>query len=89
MKPIAGGCALALTVVLFYSLCTLAALLWPAAFVGSVGDVFHGMDFARLMPERGYNWHSYFNAAWIMGLWAFAMGATFTWLARKLDGGRS
>jgi hypothetical protein len=86
MKPIAAGCALALTVVLFYSLCTAAALLWPEAFVDFVGDVFHGMDFSRLMPAQGYNWRSYFNAAWIMGLWAFAMGATFAWLAEKFSG---
>jgi len=88
MKPFATGCALALTVVLFYSLCTVAALLWPAAFVGFVGDIFHGMDFARLMPEQGYNWRSYFSAAWIMALWAFAMGATFTWLSGRFNGGK-
>lgn len=86
MKPIAAGCALALTVVLFYSLCTAAALLWPEAFVGFVGDVFHGMDFRRLMSAQGYNWRSYLNADWIMGLWAFAMGATFAWLAGKFNG---
>ncbi|WP_342114537.1 DUF5676 family membrane protein [Pseudoduganella sp. OTU4001] len=87
MKPVASGCALALTVLLFYSLCTVAALWWPDAFVAFVSDLFHGMDFARLMPGQGYNWRSYFSAAWVMGLWAFAMGFTFTWLARKFGGG--
>ena len=88
MKPVASGCALALTVVLFYGLCTVAALLWPTAFAGLVGDIFHGMDFARLMPEQRYNWRSFFSAAWVMGLWAFAMGATFAWLSGKINGGK-
>lgn len=89
MNHFRNGCALALTAVLFYSLCTAAALLWPDAFVAFVGDIFHGMDFARLMREQGYNWRSYFNAAWIMGAWAFAMGTTFSWLACRLHGGRT
>jgi len=45
------------------------------------------MDFSWLMPEQGYNWRSFFSAAWIMALWAFAMGATFAWLSGKLNGG--
>lgn len=64
MKPVASGCALALTVVLFYSLCTVAALLWPTAFAGFVGDIFHGMDFSRLMPEQGYMGATF---AWLSG----------------------
>lgn len=76
MSPVRAGCALALTVVLFYSLCTLAAMLWPNAFAGFVGDLFHGMDFSRLASEPGYSWSSYFSAVWVMALWAFAIGAT-------------
>lgn len=89
MRPVRTGCAFALTVVLFYSLCTLAAVLWPNAFMGFVGNLFHGADFSRLMSERGDAWSSYFGAVWIMALWAFAFGATFTWLASRFNGRRA
>lgn len=65
----------------------LTAPMFPVLVVVYIRLAHHGMDFSRLMPEQGYNWRSFFSAAWIMALWAFAMGATFAWLSGKLNGG--
>lgn len=77
MKPLQTGLALSVTVAVFYSLCALVEVLWPAQFMGFMNALFHGMDFRPLQTVELHPWRDYFYALCVMSLWAFAMGAFF------------
>ena len=47
--PIRTGIALAITVGLFYALCTLAWAMAPGPFLGFMNSLFHGMDFSAMV----------------------------------------
>lgn len=85
MKPIQTGAALSVTVAVFYSLCTLAEVLWPAQFMGFMNALFHGMDFRPLQTTELHPWRDYFYALIVMTLWAFAMGAFFATVRNALE----
>jgi hypothetical protein len=85
MKPLQTGLALSVTVALFYSLCTLAEVLWPAPFIAFMNSLFHGMDFRPLQTVELHAWRSYFYALGVMALWAFAAGAFFASVHNALD----
>lgn len=85
MKPLQTGLTLSITVALFYSLCALVEVLWPAQFMGFMNALFHGMDFRVLQADAPYPWRDYLYALVIMALWAFAMGAVFASLHNSLD----
>jgi hypothetical protein len=84
MKPIQTGLALSVTVAVFYSLCALVEVLWPAQFMGFMNALFHGMDFRLLQTVEANPWRDYFYALVVMALWAFAMGAFFATVHRAL-----
>lgn len=85
MKPIQTGLALSITVALFYSLCALVQVLWPAQFIGFMNALFHGMDFRTLQTAAPHPWRDYFYALVVMALWAFAIGASFATLHAALE----
>ena len=80
MKPFNTGLALSLTVILFYSLCTFAEVVWPSQFMEFMNALFHGLDFRRLSASVPFSWASFFGAVVVMGAWAFAAGTFFGWL---------
>ena len=80
MKPLQTGLALSVTVAVFYSLCALAEVLWPAQFMGFMNALFHGMDFRPLQTAELHPWRDYFYALVVMVLWAFAIGSFFAWI---------
>jgi hypothetical protein len=49
MAPLRTGFALAITVGVFYALCTLAWTLAPGPFLNFMNSLFHGMDFSSLV----------------------------------------
>lgn len=77
MKPLHTGLALSTTVAVFYSLCTLVEVLWPAQFMGFMNALFHGMDFQPLQTAAAHPWRDFLYALAVMALWAFAVGAFF------------
>jgi hypothetical protein len=85
MKPLKTGLALSMTVGLFYSLCTMVEVLWPAQFMGFMNALFHGMDFRALQSTAAHAWRDYFYALAVMALWAFAIGAFFASLHNALE----
>lgn len=85
MKPINTGIALSVTVMVFYSLCTLAEVLWPAQFMEFMNALFHGLDFGRLSASVPFSWTSFCGALIIMGVWAFAAGTFFGWFHSLLS----
>lgn len=86
MKPLSTGGALALTVMVFYSLCTLAAVIWPEPFFVFMSALFHGLDFRPLSTPQPYTWGAFIYALVVMGVWAFAMGSFFTWVRCLMSG---
>jgi hypothetical protein len=74
----------AVTVVVFYALCTLLAVSFPAQFVGFMNALFHGMDFQILQRHTGFDWPGFCFAAGVMFFWALAFVALFSTLRRWL-----
>lgn len=80
------GMALAVTVALFYALCTLAWLVAPGPFLGFMNGLFHGMDFSMLLRPAPFSWGGFVAALLVMAVWAFLAGTFFGWLRRRLGG---
>ncbi|GAB3466127.1 hypothetical protein GCM10027321_31970 [Massilia terrae] len=78
MKPLQNGVALSVTVAVFYSLCTLVEVLWPAQFLGFMNALFHGMNFRLLQASELHPWRQFVYALAVMMLWSFAIGACYT-----------
>jgi hypothetical protein len=79
------GVALAVTVAVFYTLCTLAWLAAPGPFLGFMNGLFHGIDFTSLVHPGGFAWGGFFEALLVMSLWALLAGTFFGWLRQLLD----
>lgn len=79
------GVALAVTVAVFYILCTLTWLVAPGPFLSFMNSLFHGMDFTSLVHPGGFVWAGFFEALLVMSLWAFLAGIFFGWLRQLLD----
>jgi hypothetical protein len=77
--------ALAVTVAVFYTLCTLVWLAAPGPFLGFMNSLFHGIDFTSLVHPGGFAWGGFFEAVLVMSLWAFLAGTFFGWLRQLLD----
>lgn len=52
MKPLQTGFALSATVAVFYSLCTLVEVLWPAQFMGFMNALFPRTGFPAPANSR-------------------------------------
>lgn len=85
MKPINTGIAFSVTVMVFYSLCTLAEVLLPAPFMEFMNALFHGLDFGRLSTSARFSWVSFGGALLVMGAWTFAAGIFFGWFHSMLS----
>jgi hypothetical protein len=79
-----AGIALAMTVALFYALCTLAWLIAPGPFLGFMNSLFHGLDFKPLLTSAPFSWSGFVEAVFVMSLWAFLAGTFFGWLRLRL-----
>lgn len=88
MKPLNTGIAFSVTVMVFYSLCTLAEVLWPVQFIEFMNALFHGLDFRRLSASVPFSWASFGGALLIIGAWALAAGTFFGWLHTALSANR-
>jgi hypothetical protein len=84
MSPIRTGFALAITVGLFYSLCTVAWTLSPAGFLKFMNALFHGISFDGLVGTAGFDGGGFALALVVMMTWAFLVGTFFAWFARRL-----
>lgn len=86
MKPLQTGVALSLTMIVFYSLCALAAVMWPDSFMKFMNSLAHGLDFRKLVATEPYTWTSFFGALTVLAVWGFAIGAFFAWLHNVVSG---
>jgi hypothetical protein len=62
--PLRTGAALAVTVAVFYVLCTLVWLAAPGPFLNFMNGLFHGMDFTPLMLPAPFAWGGFVKAGW-------------------------
>ena len=75
------GIALAITVGIGYSSCTLVFWLWPEAAATFMNGLFHGLDFRKLQSGADlFNFGFFLYALVVMMVWAFALGAIYDWL---------
>ena len=83
-RPVSTGIALAVTVGVFYALCTLAWVLAPGPFLGFMNSLFHGMDFSAMVQPRPFAWSGFLVALLLLSGWALLAGAFFAWLRNRL-----
>lgn len=82
--PLRTGITLAITVAVFYALCTLAWLAAPGPFLGFMNNLFHGIDFGPLLKPAPFYWGGFIEALMVMSVWAFLAGTFFAWVHRRL-----
>ncbi len=82
--PLRIGTALAVTVGLFYALCTVVWILAPGPFLGFMNNLFHGMDFTSMVQLRPFAWQGFLAALLVLSLWAGLTGVFFAWLLNRL-----
>lgn len=85
MNILRTGISLAITVALFYALCTVAWIMAPDTFIGFMNNLFHGMDFSSLVQSRPFSWPGFFQALVVMSLWAMLAGSFFAWLSNRME----
>ena len=83
-RPFSTGIALAVTVAVFYALCTLAWVLAPGPFLGFMNSLFHGMDFSAMVQPRPFAWSGFLVALLLLSGWALLAGSFFAWLRNRL-----
>ena len=83
-RPFSTGIALAVTVGVFYALCTLLWLLALGPFLGFMNSLFHGMDFSGILRPRPFAWTGFLVALLLLSGWALLAGTFFAWLRNRL-----
>jgi hypothetical protein len=84
MNPVRTGLTLAITVGLFYALCTIVWALAPGPFLGFMKNLFHGLDFSPMVQAQPFAWTGFVSALLVLSAWAFFAGAFFAWLSNRL-----
>jgi hypothetical protein len=84
-RPLRTGLALAITVAVFYTLCTFAWLSAQAPFLGFMNSLFHGIDFTSLVTPAPFSWRGFLEALLVMSIWAFLAGTFFGWVRQRLE----
>lgn len=84
MAPLRTGITLAITVAVFYALCTLAWVLAPGPFLGFMNNLFHGMDFSGLAQSSQFALQPFLSTLLVLSLWALLAGTFFAWLSNRL-----
>lgn len=79
------GIALAITVGVFYALCTLILAIAPGPFLSFMNSLFHGMDFGGMVHLAPFAWQGFFAALLVLCGWAFLAGSFFAWLVNRLS----
>ena len=79
-SPWRTGGALAMTVGVFYVLCTSAWLVAPGPFLNFMNALFHGIDFSSLVQPRPFDWLGFLAALLMLSGWALFAGTFFAWV---------
>ncbi len=82
--PWRTGVALAVTIRVSYTICTLAYAQWPAAGIRFLNALFHGLDSNQLGTPAPLTVSMFIMPLLILSIWAFLVGALFSWLHQRL-----
>ena len=81
-----NGVALALTVAIGYTACTLLFAAFPESATTFMNSLFHGLDFRKLQPAPGgFDFAGFAYSAIVLSVWAFALGCVFGLLRRYFE----
>ena len=83
-RPFSAAITSAVTVGVFYALCTLLWALAPAPFLGFMNSLFHGLDFGSMVQPRPFAWSGFLVALLLLSGWALLAGTFFAWLRNRL-----
>ena len=86
VRPIGTGIALAITVGVFYALCTLIWAAAPGPVLSFMNNLFHGIDFSGMVQPRPFAWSGFVVALLLLSAWAQLAGTFFAWLRDRLAG---
>lgn len=84
MAPFRTGITFAITVAVFYVLCTLVWVLAPGPFLGFMNSLFHGLDFTSLVQSTRFALPAFVVVLLVLSAWSFLAGAFFSWLFNRL-----
>jgi len=83
-NAVRDGIALAVTVGIGYTSCTVVFWLWPEAAATFMNGLFHGLDFRKLQSGSAlFTFGSFLYALAVMMVWAFALGTIYRWLQNR------
>lgn len=87
IMPVRAGGALAATVAVAYSICTLVFLLWPETAANFMNVLFHGLEFRKLQNGPAlFDFGRFFYVLAMLSVSTFWFGALFGWLFERLGG---
>ncbi len=85
--PLRNGAALAVTVAVGYSACTVVFWLWPDAAATFMNALFHGLDFRKLQAgSQLFYFGQFLYGLVVMSAWAFLLGTLFGWILGRFSG---
>ena len=85
MTPLGTGIALAITVGVFYALCTLIWTVAPGPSLSFLNSLFHGMDFASMARPGPFGWQGFFASLVVLCVWALLAGTFYAWLVTRIS----
>jgi len=78
LPPVVLGGALALTIVIMYSLCAVAWAVWHEASLDFLNALFHGLDFRKIQAAQNtFTVSMLFIPMLVMAAWSFATGMLY------------
>lgn len=85
LAPLRQGVVLAITIGVFYALCTLVWVLAPGPFLEFMNSLFHGMDFSSMVEPRPFAWTGFVKALLVLSGWALLAGTFYAWLLDRVE----
>ena len=82
--PLRSGLLLAVTVAVFYSLCTIVWVLFRTQFLAFMNNLFHGLNFTNLVTAEPFSVGGFVYAVAVISFWAILIGSFYEWLKRRL-----
>jgi hypothetical protein len=85
MNPLRTGIALAITIAVFYALCTVAWELAPGPFLSLMNNLFHGLNFSPLVQSQPFAFSGFVMPLLVLSVWGLGAGAFFAWVSNRLS----
>jgi hypothetical protein len=78
VSALRSGAALAVTVAIGYTACSLVFWAWPELAMNFMNGLFHGLDFRKLQASaKVFEFGAFFGSLAGIAAWAFLLGAIY------------